>query len=163
MGNVRIYQLGLRTGDRTSSVCSSTVRQCTTSQYVSVGVVLARFRFNYHSFVTVCTTYVLFVASLHRPTVFTILFTESSPSGYQFAHGVMGCRIDPPLSYFSYQPVLHDWYNKSRGMYYPACGMMHIKEPLLLIGTSILCGGNGFPLSLTEWSFTICVTPYNRK
>ena len=24
-----------------------------------------------------------------------------------------------PLSYISIQPVLHDWCNKSRGMYYP--------------------------------------------
>ena len=24
-----------------------------------------------------------------------------------------------PLSYFSFQPVLHDWCNKGRGMYYP--------------------------------------------
>ena len=48
-------------------------------------------------------------------------------------------------------------------MYYPVCGMMHIKEPLLLIGKSSLCGGSGFPLSLSEWSFTICLTPYNRK
>ena len=38
-------------------------------------------------------------------------------------------------------------------MYYPVCGMMHIKEPLLLIGKS----------SLSEWSFTICLTPYKRK
>ena len=37
-----------------------------------------------------------------------------------FAHGAMGRRIDPswvnPLSYFSFQPVLHDWCNKGRGM-----------------------------------------------
>ena len=57
-----------------------------------------------------------------------------------------------PLSYFSFQPVLHDWCNKGRGMYYPVCGMVHIKEPLLLIGKSSLCGGSGFPLSLSEWS-----------
>ena len=37
-----------------------------------------------------------------------------------------------PLTYFSFQPVLHDWYNKGRGMCYPVCGMVHIKEPLLL-------------------------------
>ena len=36
--------------------------------------------------------------------------------------------------------------NKGRGMYYPVCGMMHIKEPLLLIGKSSPCGGSGFPL-----------------
>ena len=64
---------------------------------------------------------------------------------------------------FSFQPVLHDWCNKGRGMYYPVCGIMHIKEPLLLIGKSSLCGGSGFPLSLSEWSFTICLMPYNRK
>ena len=39
-----------------------------------------------------------------------------------------------PLTYFSFQPVLHDWYNKGHGMCYPVCGMVHIKEPLLLIG-----------------------------
>ena len=57
-----------------------------------------------------------------------------------------------PLSYFSFQPVLHDWCNKGRGMCYPVCGMMHIKEPLLLIDKSSLCGGSGFPFSLSEWS-----------
>ena len=68
-----------------------------------------------------------------------------------------------PLSYFPFQPVLHDWYNKARGVCYPVCGMKHIKEPLLLIGKSSPCGGSGFPLSLSEWSFTICLTQYNRK
>ena len=68
-----------------------------------------------------------------------------------------------PLSYFSFQPVLHDLCNKGRGMCYPVCGMVHIKEPLLLIDKSSLCGGSGFPFSLSEWSLTICLTPYNRK
>ena len=61
-----------------------------------------------------------------------------------------------PLGYFSFQPVLHDWCNKGRGMCYPVSGMVHI-------GKSSLCGGSGFPLSLSEWFFTICLTPYNRK
>ena len=78
-----------------------------------------------------------------------------------FAHGVMGRRIDPswvdPLSYFSYQPELHDWCNKGRGICFPVCGMVHIKEPLLLIGNSSPCGGSGFPLSLSEWSLNKCV------
>ena len=39
-------------------------------------------------------------------------------------------------------------------MCYPVCGMMHIKEPLLLIGKNSLCGGSGFPFSLSEWSLT---------
>ena len=60
------------------------------------------------------------------------------------------------LSYFSYQPVLPEWCNQDHGM-------VHIKEPLLLIGKSSPCGGSGFPLSLSEWPFTICLTPYNRK
>ena len=68
-----------------------------------------------------------------------------------------------PLSYFSFQPVLHDWCNKGRGMCYPLCGMVHIKEPLLLIDKSSLCGGSGFPFSLSEWSLTICLTPYNGR
>ena len=48
-----------------------------------------------------------------------------------------------PLSYFSFQSVLHDSCNKGRGMCYSVCRMMHIKEP--------------------EWSFTISLKPYNRK
>ena len=62
------------------------------------------------------------------------------------------------LAYFSFQPVLHD---KGCGMCNPVCGMVHIKEPLLLIGKSSQCGRGGFPLCLCEWSFTICLTPYN--
>ena len=65
-----------------------------------------------------------------------------------------------PLNYFSFQPVLHDWCNKGRGIRYPVCGMMHIKERLLVIGKSSLCGGSRFPLLLSEWFFTICPTPY---
>ena len=68
-----------------------------------------------------------------------------------------------PLSYFTFQPVHHDWCNKGRGMCYPVCGMVHITEPLLLIGKISPYGGSGFPLSLSEWFFTICPTPYNRK
>ena len=41
----------------------------------------------------------------------------------------------------SFQPVLHDWCNIDRGMCYPVWGMGHIKEPLLLIGTSSPCNG----------------------
>ena len=68
-----------------------------------------------------------------------------------------------PLSYFSFQPVLHDWCDKGCGMCYPVCGMVHTKEPLLLIDKSSLCGGSGFPFSLSEWSLTICLMPYNRR
>ena len=57
-------------------------------------------------------------------------------------------KLDP-FSYFSFQSVLHVWCNKGRGMCYPVFEMMHIKEPLLLIGKSSPCGCSGFPLSLS--------------
>ena len=57
--------------------------------------------------------------------------------------------------YFLFQPVIHDWCNKICGMCYPVCGIMYIKEPLLLIGKSSPCSNSGFPLSLSEWSFTM--------
>ena len=50
------------------------------------------------------------------------------------------------LSYLSFRPVLHNWCNKGRGMCYPVCGMVHLKEPLLSIEKSSPCGGSGFPL-----------------
>ena len=78
----------------------------------------------------------------------------------------MGRRIDPswggPIELFLV-PASHDWCNKGRGMCYPVSGMVHIKEPLLLIDKSSLCGGSGFPFSLSEWSLTICLTPYNSR
>ena len=52
-----------------------------------------------------------------------------------------------PFSYFSVQPVLNDWCNKGCGMCYPVCRMVHIKDPLLLIGTNSPCIANSrFPL-----------------
>ena len=68
-----------------------------------------------------------------------------------------------PLNDFSFQPVFHDWCNKDRGMWYPVCGSLHIIEPLLLIEMNSQCCGSGFHLSLSEWFFTIWLTPYNRK
>ena len=58
---------------------------------------------------------------------------------------------------------VHDWCNEGHGICYPVCGMMHIKDPLLLIGKRSPCGGSRFLLSLPKWSFTICFMPYNRK
>ena len=79
-----------------------------------------------------------------------------------FAHGAMGRRIDHSWSgsieLFLVPANAHD---KGRGMCYPVCGMVHIKEPLLLIEKSSPCGGSAFPLSLSEWNFTLCPTPYN--
>ena len=44
------------------------------------------------------------------------------------------------LSYFSFHPAFHNWYNKVC-MCYPVCGVVHIKEPLLLIGNSTTLDG----------------------
>ena len=47
---------------------------------------------------------------------------------------------------------LHNWCNNSCGMYYPVCGMMHIKHPWLLMWQSgfLSC----YPSSLTPLSLT---------
>ena len=75
-----------------------------------------------------------------------------------FAHGAMGRRIDPswggPIELFLV-PASAPRLTKVV-VCYPVCGMMHIKEPLLLTGKSSPCGDSGFPLSLSEWSFTLC-------
>ena len=48
-------------------------------------------------------------------------------------------------------------------MCYPVCGMVHIKEPLLLIDKSSLCGGSWFPFSLSEFIdiVLILITKFN--
>ena len=54
--------------------------------------------------------------------------------------------------------VLHDWCNKRCSMCNPVCEMVHIKGSLLLTENNSLCsGGGGFPLSLFESSFAICL------
>ena len=73
------------------------------------------------------------------------------------------------LSYFLFQPVLHDLCNKGCGMCYPVCGMLHIKEPLLLIRkTSLYSGGSGFSLPLNIHSLiysllAVHTFPYVKK
>ena len=86
--------------------------------------------------------------------------------GRAFAHGVMGHRINPSWwphwAIFFFQPVLHDWCNNGCAMYYPVCGMMHIKEPLLLIGRVTHMAAVGFlscylsgPLQYAWWHIFI--------
>ena len=68
------------------------------------------------------------------------------------------------VSYISFQTVLHNWCNKGCGVCFPACGVVHIKYPLLLIGKKeAVVVAAGFLSRLPEWSFTICPTPHNRK
>ena len=49
-----------------------------------------------------------------------------------------------PLSYFLFQPVLHDLCNIGHGMYYSVCLMVHVEDPLLLIGKNSK-GSRNFP------------------
>ena len=61
-----------------------------------------------------------------------------------------------PLSNLSFQEVFHNCYNNGRGMYYPICGLVHIEDPLLLIGKiNPQIGCSRFPLSQFEWSFYV--------
>ena len=73
----------------------------------------------------------------------------------------MGDWIDPswggPIELFLVPASAPRLVQQSCGMCYPVCGMVHIKEPLLLIDKSSLCGSSGFPFSLSEWSLTICL------
>ena len=59
---------------------------------------------------------------------------------------VIGSILIGPIKLFLVPVSAPDWYNKGCGMCHPVYGMVHIKEPLLLIGKSSLCGSNGFPL-----------------
>ena len=84
-----------------------------------------------------------------------------------FTRGVMGRQINP--SWWIHWAISHSSQCSTTGVTNAvvcvilSVAMMHIKEPLLLIRKSSLCGGSGFPLSLSEWFFTICLMPYNGK
>ena len=65
------------------------------------------------------------------------------------------------LGYFPFQPVVHNWFIKGRGMYCSVYGKVHIKDPLLLIEKSSLCGGIGFPSNKCV-NVTIWMTSNNR-
>ena len=78
-----------------------------------------------------------------------------------FAHDAMGCLNDP--SWWTHYAISRSCSCSTPWYSCPVCGMVHIKEPLLLIGKSIPCRGSGVFISPSEWSFTICLTPYNRK
>ena len=54
--------------------------------------------------------------------------------------------------------------NKACCMCYPVCGMMLIKDAILLIKKNCpWSGSSGHPHSLCEWSFAICLMPNNHK
>ena len=55
--------------------------------------------------------------------------------------------IVDPLSNFSFQPVLHDWWNKCHGMCYPVYVIVRIKT-LAANRKESPCGGRRFPLTI---------------
>ena len=55
-----------------------------------------------------------------------------------------------PLSYFSFQPVFHDWCNKGCDMSYLVCGMVHVNEPLPIEKSNPCSGGCEFFLYLNS-------------
>ena len=61
-----------------------------------------------------------------------------------FAHSVMGHRIDP--SWWTYWAISHSSQCSTNGItkavVCPVCGVVHIKDPLLLIGKSSPCSGS---------------------
>ena len=62
-----------------------------------------------------------------------------------------------PFSSILFQPVLHNRCNKDRCIYYLACGMVHIKYPLLLIERV------AFAEATTVVLHQMSDAPYNRK
>ena len=110
-----------------------------------------------------CLSHIMVDSSVNFSTSFTYRARWSSVVR-AFALGAMGLRIDP--SYWTHWAISRSSQcsiNKGHGMCYSVCGMIHIIEPVLLIGKSSPRGSSGFPLSLSEWSFTICLTSYNHK
>ena len=67
------------------------------------------------------------------------------PSKRSVVGSILLCGHSCGLGYFPFQPVVHNWFIKGRGMYCSVYGKVHIKDPLLLIEKSSLCGGSGFP------------------
>ena len=76
---------------------------------------------------------------LIHPSIHRIMFS--------FIHSFILLLSGPScsLGYFPFQPVVHNWFIKARGMYCSVYGKVHIKDPLLLIEKSSLCGDSGFP------------------
>ena len=98
-----------------------------------------------------------------------------------YAHGVIGHRIDPSrwthwaisdfciylmmlwvlgiLSYF-FGSNLFSTTSVTKAMVctvFVSWGMVHLKDPLLLIRKRSLCGNTRSPISLFEWSLPICL------
>ena len=60
-----------------------------------------------------------------------------------YARGAMGRRFDP-----SWGGSIELFLVPASAPLGTVCGMMHIKDPLLQIGKSSICGGSRFPLAI---------------
>ena len=63
----------------------------------------------------------MYDVSAHKLLFVALYRSEMSLRGKSVRSWCDGSSVDP-LSCFSFQPVLHDWCNKGRGMCYPVCG-----------------------------------------
>ena len=94
------------------------------------------------------------------PQLLTTVFDENTTVSNDQLR--VKCNFYPfkssPSSYFSSQPVLHDWFSKDRAVCYPVCGMMHIKEPLYSEGVEHVAAA-GFLSCYFSGPSTICLTP----
>ena len=93
---------------------------------------------------------IIFISELyeicHSRAIDRIKLTQSEDSSSQSEGNHHKLTVKCILSqYFLFQPVVHNWFIKGRGMYCSVYGKVHIKDPLLLIEKSSLCGGSGFP------------------
>ena len=93
--------------------------------------------------VCVCVCVYIYICVFERDSIFLVKYHHI----YLFLPSFLP-------SYFSFQPVLHDWCTKGSGMWYRVYGMVHVKEPLLLLGKSSPGGGSGFPLLSASLNYT---------
>ena len=124
------------------------------------------FCMNHMSFI-IFIQYIKFYSSVHFSCLYINMAKSVFCNFYQYRF--FGCKIFRYHTIIlNYMTVLSTFLSHSSQCsmtwlwYVPSC--VYIKEPLLLIGKNSPCSGSsGFPPSLSEWSFTICLTPYNCK
>ena len=66
----------------------------------------------------------------------TLAGTRNSLAAVETGSWCHGSSDRSLVSYFLLHPVSHIWLYNGRGVYYPVCGILHTKDPLLLIRKS---------------------------
>ena len=97
----------------------------------------------------------------HTSTVWAAFLRQWPPLKRSVVGSILLSGPSCSLGYFPFQPVVHNWFIKGCGMYCSVYGKVHIKDSLLLIEKSSLCGGSGFP-SKKCVNVTIWMTSNNR-